>query len=78
MSGVQRGGCGDHGWGHDSRREFTHDHCLEGQCAEPRQAVDMGILGPPGAEIYIHIHRPLGHQDVGSQAVDLGISPPRT
>ncbi|CAK0826922.1 unnamed protein product, partial [Prorocentrum cordatum] len=32
--------------------------------------------GPRGLK-YTHVHRPLGHQDVGSHAVDLDKSPPR-
>ncbi|CAK0863099.1 unnamed protein product, partial [Prorocentrum cordatum] len=33
------------------RREFLHDHRLEGQFSEPRHAVVMDIFGPPGAEV---------------------------
>eukprot|EP00959_Pyramimonas_sp_CCMP1952_P201074 4205221-Pyramimonas_sp.AAC.1 len=32
------------------RREFIHDHRLEGQFSEPRQAVHMDIIGPLGAD----------------------------
>ncbi|CAK0796887.1 unnamed protein product [Prorocentrum cordatum] len=53
------------------RPEFIHDHRLEDQFSR----VDMNIFGPGGPK-YIHIRRPLGHQDVGSQAVDMDKSPP--
>ncbi|CAK0854970.1 unnamed protein product [Prorocentrum cordatum] len=42
----------------------------------PWQAVDMDMFRLPGAK-RVHLHRPLGHQDVAPQAVDLDEPPPR-